>query len=261
VASLRVNDQSCPRSFITDDEDALAAAAADHIASLIAGSIAARRTACVCLTGGRTPRRTYERLAGVAGAGLDWAAVHVFWGDERHVPPDHPDSNYRMAVESFLSHVPVVPQVHRMRGENPDAEGAAREYEERLRSGFAAAGRSDLTFDVMLLGVGADAHIASLFPDSPLPDANEVRVAAVQGLSPGTWRITLTPRAVLDARAFVVMVAGQEKAEAVHAALEGPEDVGHIPAQLLRQAGDRVAWFIDRAAASALRATRDRRAT
>ncbi len=131
-------------------------------------------SATICLTGGRTPERLYQLLADPARpwrARIDWPLVHLFWSDERHVPPDHPDSNYGMAARALIDHVPIPPdQVHRMRGELPDARDAARAYEAELREGFARARRQDQTFDVLLLGLGEDAHIASIFPGSPLLD-------------------------------------------------------------------------------------------
>ena len=203
------------------------------------------------LTGGGTPKRLYALLADPHQpwrARVDWARVHLFWGDERHVPPDDPDSNYGMANDALVRHVPIpAAQVHRMRGEI-DANEAARDYEATLQRGFAAAGRADLTFDVMLLGLGEDAHIASIFPASPAMRADG-RTAAVWAPHLNAWRITLTPAAILDARAIVMVVAGASKADAVAAALDQPLDVARYPAQLLRQAGDRVEWIIDLAAA------------
>jgi 6-phosphogluconolactonase len=257
------------RVTIVADGDALARAAADRLTALVEQAIAERAGATVSLTGGRTPRHLYGLLGDAAQpwrARIDWSRVHLFWGDERHVPPDHPDSNYGMAKAALLDRVPIPPaHVHRMRGELPDAHDAARDYEQQRRDGFAAAGRSDLTFDVMLLGLGEDAHIASIFPGSELirrpvkgrptfEGAGRLfmgrRVAAVWVPHLNAWRITLTPVALLDARAIVMVAAGEQKAAAVHAAIDGPLDVARWPAQLLREAGDRVEWIVDRAAAA-----------
>lgn len=261
---------------VVDDEDALARASAERITTLIEDAIGAQGSAVICLTGGNTPRHLYELLGTESEPWrrrIEWPRVHVFWGDERHVPPAHPDSNVGMAKAALLDRVPVpAAHVHRMRGEI-DARDAAMEYEAALRSGFAAAGRNDQTFDVMLLGLGEDAHVASIFPGSdllPRPDNTDDkapnspypphppypgRVTAVWVPHLHAWRITLTPGALLDARAIMLVVAGAQKAAAVQAALEGPLDVPQWPAQLLRQAGDRVEWFIDRAAAAAVRAS------
>jgi 6-phosphogluconolactonase len=238
---------------VAADERETAERIAERITSLIEDAIAARGRANVCLTGGDTPRVLYEMLADSARhwrARIDWTRVHLWWGDERHVPPDHTDSNYGMAAAALIDRVPIPPaQIHRMRGELADAQEAARDYEPQLPD----------IFDIMLLGLGPDAHIASIFPGSPVPNAS------VEGLSTGStgklvdavwaphlnaWRITLTPSAILNARAILMLVAGAGKADAVHAALEGPEDVQRYPAQLLRAAGARVEWFVDRAASA-----------
>jgi 6-phosphogluconolactonase len=257
---------------VLKDQEALAAAAAERVTSLIEASIAVRHAARVCLSGGRTPRRLYELLADSSRpwrGRIDWTRVHVCWSDERQVPPDHPESNFGMAHRALLAHVPLpAAQVHRMRGELPDAADAAREYEIELS---AASLNGPPLCDVLLLGLGEDGHIASIFPGSLLlGDAPEPanagphvrmgvgaggsrlggsRVAAVWVEHLHTWRITLTPSALLAARAIVVLVSGTSKAAALSAALDGPEDVKRWPAQLLRAAGDRVEWLIDSAAA------------
>jgi 6-phosphogluconolactonase len=241
---------------VAADEQALAHAAAERTTAVIERSIAERGGAMVSLTGGSTPRRTYALLADEAHEWRDriaWRHVHLFWGDERHVPPDHRDSNFGMANGALVRHVPIPrAQVHRMRGEMPDARDAARHYERRLNEAFAAAGRTDRTFDLMLLGMGEDGHIASIFPESELlerrPPDEADRVAAVWAPHLDAWRITLTPAALLDSRTIALLVAGYAKAAAVHAARDGPLDVSRWPAQLLREAGDRVEWIIDRAA-------------
>ena len=213
----------------------------------------------VSLTGGHTPQHLYELLADPRQpwrARILWERVHLLWGDERHVPPDHPDSNYRMAHDALVAKVPIPPEhVHRMRGEL-EAEEAARAYELDLADTFRAAGRTDQTFDLMLLGLGDDAHIASIFPGSPVLHERTRRVAAPWVPHLEAYRITLTPPALVDARRIVMLVEGPKKAEAVAAAIEGAPDVLRWPAQLLRAAGDRVEWLIDRSAAQGLRGPR-----
>lgn len=249
---------------VRDTDQAAVAFAAERATVLIEAATAARGGATVCFTGGDTAGRLYDVLADEQRpwrTRIEWPRVHAFWGDERHVPPDHPESNYGMAARTLLSRVPVPPQqVHRIRAERPDAADAAREYEAVLPRAFRAAGRDDLTFDVMLLGLGEDAHIASIFPGSPLlTGRNRVhdgaRVAAVWAPHLGAWRITLTPRAILDARAIVMVVTGAAKAGAVHAALDLPDDATARPAHLLRDADDRVEWIMDAAAAARRRAS------
>jgi 6-phosphogluconolactonase len=239
---------------ILNDETATTEAAAERLSASAAEAVATFGNFTFCLTGGRTPEHMYRLLADPARpwrGQIDWANTHLFWGDERHVPPDHADSNYRMAARALIDQVPVPPQhVHRIRGEEPQANEAAVLYDAEVRAGFVRARRHDQTFDVMLLGLGEDAHIASIFPDSPLLDASQPqsRVAAVWASHLESWRITMTPGAIVDARRIVMLVAGEKKADAVHAALELPTDVRHWPAHLLRQADDRVEWFLDRAA-------------
>lgn len=269
---------------IEKDEESVAASAAERITSLIEEAIATRRSAVVCLTGGHTPQRLYELLADSRCPWrnrIDWARLHLFWGDERHVPPDHPDSNFGMAFRALVARVPIpAGQVYRIHAELPDASAAAREYETALRDGFVATGRADETFDVMLLGLGEDAHIASIFPGNRLLDAWGADPSGPPGEPPGgvpsaaaavegqwraphvsavwaehlsAWRITLTPPALLDARTILMIVSGKAKAGAVRAALELPLEITRWPAQLLRAAGDRVEWITDAAAAAQLR--------
>lgn len=246
------------RVTVADDDVQLATTAALRITILIELAIAARGSAVLCLSGGRTPGRLYETLADEHEpwrTRIDWSRVHVFWSDERHVPPDHPDSNYGMAYRTLLSRVPIPPaQIHRIEGERPDARQAARHYQAALR---------DRALDVALLGIGEDAHIASIFPGSLVldhggpgrdgpprgPQGSAPHVAAVWAEHLQAWRMTLAPLALLGARAILVMASGPKKADAVRAALTLPEDVVRYPAQLLRRAEDRVEWIIDRAAA------------
>ena len=240
---------------ITIAEAALDRTAAERVTAIVEDAVREHGAAIVSLTGGHTPRRLYELLADPHHpwrALIPWERVHLFWSDERHVPPDHPDSNYRMAHDALVAKVPIPSeQVHRIRGEL-EAEDAARAYELELVNAFRGAGRTDQTFDLMLLGVGEDAHIASIFPGSPVLDERTRRVAAPWVSHLNAYRITLTPPALLDARRIVLLVEGPKKAEAVAAAIEGPPDVARWPAQLLRAADDRVEWLIDRPAAQGL---------
>lgn len=256
---------------VASDEVQLAELAAERVTQLITQAVADRGTACVALAGGTTPRRLYEYLADARHtwhSRIPWSQVQLFWSDERHVPPDHPDSNYRMAKAALIDHVPIpVDHVHRIHGELPDARDAAVEYEGELDRVASAAPpshlapafrRKDHYFDVMLLGLGEDAHIASIFPGSELlePDVGHpfagCHAAAVWAPHLNVWRITLTPEAVLDSAHIVVLVAGARKANAAHSALEEPLNVKTHPAQSLRAAGTRVEWYLDRAAASRL---------
>src|SRR4051812_31389586 len=198
-------------------------AAAERITQLIESAIANRRTAFVSLTGGSTPRDTYAALADPSRpyrARIDWTRVQLFWGDERHVPPDHPDSNFGMANRALVQHVPVPPDhVHRIPAERPDPHAAAAEYAQQLPGAF----------DVMLLGLGDDCHIASIFPGSAhlntAAAAAGPPVVAVFAPHLGAWRITVTPPVILRSRAIVLLVSGVNKAAAVAAAIDAPLDI------------------------------------
>jgi 6-phosphogluconolactonase len=242
------------RLTIVADKVAMSETAAERITSLIESAIATRGLAAVSLTGGDTPDLLYQFLPDPNRpwrAGIEWTHLHLFWGDEREVPPDHPESNFGLARRLLIQHVPVSDtQVHRMRGELP-ASDAGRLYDAVLRA------RRDQTagalFDVMLLGIGANAHIASLFPNSPLLIGEQRLAAGVPVPELNQWRITLTPVALLDSAVILVIAAGASKADAIAAAIDGPADIARYPAQLLRDAGERVEWIIDSAAAARLR--------
>jgi 6-phosphogluconolactonase len=172
---------------------------------------------------------------------VTWSTVHVYFGDERCVPPDDERSNHRMAAEAFLDAVEIPRrQVHRMRGEIAPAR-AALDYAQLLRDTFGAAPHLDL----IMLGLGADGHTASLFPgEDPFVD-DDALVRAVYSSEAQMWRITLTPRVLNGAREVIFGVAGKEKARALHAVREGPRDPVHLPAQAVRPNGGRLLWFVD----------------
>lgn len=236
-----------------EDGAELARAAAEEFTRRAADAARARSRFSVALSGGSTPRRLYRLLADPAQPfrdRIDWSATYVFWGDERHVPPDHPDSNYRMAREALLDVVPLpAGNVHRMRGEEADAAHAARSYEEELRSFFSGPPR----FDLVLLGLGADAHTASLFPGSEAVREREHWVVAPWVEKLASWRLTLTPAVFDRAAAVIFLVQGEEKAEALRAVLEGDPDPDRYPAQAVRPESGDLLWLVDDAAASGLR--------
>jgi 6-phosphogluconolactonase len=245
------------RLTIVADKTAMSETAAERITALLEAAVAERGSAAISLTGGSTPNLLYEMLADECRPGrrrIDWQRLDVFWGDERDVPPDHPESNYGLASRLLLRHVKVPEaHVHRMRGELP-ALDAGRLYDELLRA------RRDHTmgplFDVMLLGIGSNAHIASIFPFSPLvlPGALPRLATGIAVPELSQWRITMTPGALLDSAQIVVIASGASKADAIAAATEAPRNVERYPAQLLREAHDRVEWIIDSAAGARLRA-------
>ncbi len=202
-----------------------------------AGRGAAASLTHLALSGGHTPREGYRRLAETPG--LPWEAVDVFFGDERAVPPDDEDSNYRMAMDSLLSRIPVPPErIHRMQAEDPDQEGAARRYERVLPE----------TLDILVLGIGPDGHTASLFPGGGPVRERKRRVLPAEGPQPPHRRLTITPSVILSAGEIFVLARGAEKATAVQRALEGARDPVRCPAQLARSG----TWILDKAAAGKL---------
>lgn len=242
-----------PTVTIAGDAAAVADQAAARLTQAIERAVAARGRAVIALTGGGTARTIYERLASAAGPWrhrIDWSSLHCWWSDERHVPPSHPDSNFGMARDVLLTEVAIpAPHLHRMRGELEDAQRAAAGYAAELAALRKGTGGGFLA-DVSLLGMGEDAHIASIFPGSSALYERERLAVAVRPPHLGTWRITMTPPALLDAATIVVAATGARKAAAVAAALSAPLDVARWPAQLLRAAGGRAAWIIDRPAAA-----------
>jgi 6-phosphogluconolactonase len=235
------------------DSQATAHRAAAQVTALLAEAIAASGRATIALSGGRTPRTLYETLVQPPYRDrVAWPLVEWFWGDERPVPPDHPESNYRLAAETLFVHLPVDPRrVHRVPTEL-GAEAAATAYESVLRTVFAASAGAVPEFDLILLGLGSDGHIASLFPGTAALHEAERLVIANQVPQLGTTRITFTPPLIRAARHILVLVTGADKAAAVREALEGPDDPERIPAHLLRRVRGSVLWMLDQAAAREL---------
>ena len=235
--------------LLYETPEELAGAAAHDFATRAREAIDERGRFAVALAGGSTPKAIYEVLARDYANALDWSRVHVFFGDERTVPPDHEDSNYRMAYETLLSRVPVG-SVHRMRGELPPDEAAAS-YEEELRAFF---GQVDVPrFDLILCGLGEDGHTLSLFPETAALDVTDRWVVANPVLKLGTTRLTLTVPVLNASRAVTFLVAGESKAEALKEVLEGDADPRAYPAKLVRPESGDLTWMVDRAAARSLK--------
>jgi 6-phosphogluconolactonase len=206
------------------------------VADAIETAVQARGSCAIGLSGGETPRPVYQELASHWTDRIPWGSVRVFFSDERAVPPDHPDSNYHMARETLLAHVPVPSgQVHRMEAERSDLAAAAADYERILSH----------PLDLLLLGMGADGHTASLFPGSPALAEQVRRVLPVRGPKPPAERLTITPLVIAAARRLATIATGESKARQVARVLHGPRAPEELPAQLAK----RGTWFLDRAAA------------
>jgi len=223
------------RLIVTETEDA----AAKRVAELLAES--ARKGDEIVLTGGRTPGRAYELAAGLEH---DWSRANVWWGDERCVPPDDERSNYGLARSTLFDRLGAQPgRVHRIHGED-DPAAAAASYERELRG---------TTLDLLLLGLGPDGHLASLFPNAPgLSETERLVIPAEPGLEPFVERVTLTPPALRGARRIVFLVTGADKAEAVAGALAGAPDPA-VPGSLIRADSGETLAILDQEAASRLR--------
>ena len=222
----------------------LARAAARHFVARSLEAVALKDQFTVALSGGSTPRSLYEVLADTDEpfrALVPWHNTHFFWSDERHVPPDHPDSNYRMAYEAMLSHVPVSEDnVHRVMSENPDAAAAARAYEQTLLEVTKA---SLPQLDLILLGLGTDGHTASIFPGSEVLHETKRLVAAPWVEQLKTYRITMTLPLINNAASVLFLVNGVEKAEILKEVLQGPK---RYPAQEVDPTNGELLWMFNR---------------
>jgi 6-phosphogluconolactonase len=236
---------------IVPDAAAIAQEAARLVRADAAAAIAGRGVFRIALAGGRTPKGVYEALAAAGETpAIDWSRVELYFGDERHVAPEHPDSNYRMVRESLLNRVPVPPEhVHRIPAEETDAGEVADAYARTLRRGFGLGPGEWPRFDLVLLGMGQDGHTASLFPHTSALDEAERLVVAVWVASLQSSRISLTLPVINHARHVTVLAGGAEKSAALHAALDGPADPDTYPIQRVRPLDGRLTWIVDRAAA------------
>jgi 6-phosphogluconolactonase len=250
---MPADDRATPDIQIFADANEVARAAALRFVELARASVEARGRFSVALAGGSTPKRIYELLAGEDfAAGFDWSNVHVFFGDERCVPPDDADSNYRMANEALLSRVALPEEnVHRMRGEG-DAVANARLYEDELR-GFFGESAAWPEFDLVMLGMGDDGHTASLFPGTHALDVHAAWVTANWVEKFDAYRVTLTAPAINHARQVMFIVTGTGKAARLQEVIHGAHDPRRLPSQLIRPHAGALAWFLDEAAAAKLK--------
>lgn len=236
------------------DTEALSTTAATVLFHYIRETLEVKASFTLVLSGGSTPRKTYELLASdeTLRAQIPWERIHFFWGDERHVPPDHPESNFRMANEVMLSRVPVPRKnIHRIKSEIPDASKAAEQYEEELCKFFKLKRGQLPQFDCVLLGMGTDGHTASLFPKTEALNEESRLVIATCVEQFQTHRITLTLPVLNNADFIMFIVSGNEKAEMLREIIEVKQPTP-LPAQLIEPIHGRLLWLLDMGAASQL---------
>lgn len=234
------------RIFSTKSQ--LVEAVTEEIAAVLDSGIKARGLSNMALSGGNTPRDVYRKLAVAPDhERIDWERVYLFWGDERCVPPEHADSNFRMVKETLLNSTGLPGKnVFRMRGELSAAE-AATEYAELIARHFK---EDPPSFDLILLGMGGDGHTASLFPQTEVLHVRDRPVAAVYVPKLRTWRVTLTLPVLNAARAVLFLVSGKSKAEMIQRILALEEPAIDLPASLVRPQNGNVTWMLDADAAS-----------
>jgi 6-phosphogluconolactonase len=239
---------------ILADANAIAQTAAAEFLDTALDAVRQEGSFSVALAGGSTPKDLYGLLSNnPLQAKVPWGKIQFFFGDERHVPPDDRESNFRMATEAILAKAPIDPkQVHRIKSEKPNASEAAQEYEQELRESFKLKPDQLPRFDLVLLGMGPEGHTASLFPGTKaLREQRRLVVSNWVGKL-YTDRITLTPPVLNNAARIIFMAHGAEKAPALKAVLEGPYEPDQLPAQMINPPKGRVVWLVDPSAASML---------
>jgi len=244
--------------YVEPDPGALARRAAQYLLEMTGEAVEARGRARIAISGGSTPKATFDLLADPNQpwrSRMPWADLDLYWVDERCVPPDSAESNYRMTRESLLDHVPLQPgQIHRIEGEL-EPEAAAARYESELRSSFRLEGAESPRFDLIALGMGDDGHTASLFPHTEAIHELSRLVAANHVPQKDTWRITLTWPVINHASSVFFLIAGSDKAKVLNEVLTGPRDPERLPSQLIWPASGILTLILDQAAAALLPAT------
>ncbi len=237
-----------PEVRVFDSPQELFHASAEEFCALGTQAIKKNGRFTVALSGGSTPRGLHQELATNFSSRLPWEKVFFFWGDERHVPPDSSDSNYRMAKETLLSKLPI-PQtnIHRVPAELSDAREAAQKYEDTLEAFFQPAGNEFPRFDFILLGMGPDGHTASLFPGTAALQEKDRLVVANWVEKLNTFRITFTYPVLNNANSVMMLVSGDEKAEMVRRALKDP--AANLPCQGVKPVNGELVWYLDKGAA------------
>ncbi len=261
--SCRMLEKAGAQIRIYEDSNELALKAARRFARIADQYVLGNGHFTVALSGGSTPKALFSLLAKTPFLEtVPWSSIYFFWGDERTVSPDHPDSNYRMTRETLLAHVPVPEQnIFRIPAELEDPSQAARDYTTTLTDFFVKMTNPNTTtepltsvprFDLIFLGMGPDGHTASLFPHTTaLKNESDIVVANyVEKFQ--TYRITLTAKAINNARNVTFLVAGEDKAETLKNVLEGERQPELYPSQLIHPTKGTLLWMVDEAAASRL---------
>ena len=245
--------------YVEPNPAALAARAAQYMVEMAEESVQARGRARIAISGGSTPKAAFQLMGDPHQpwrARMPWDQLELFWVDERCVPPDHEDSNFRMTREALLDYAPLrSEQIHRMEGEL-DPEEAASRYESELRNSFRLEGAQVPTFDLVQLGMGPDGHTASLFPNTTA--LNEMLRLVVANHVPqqkDSWRLTLTWPVINHARSVFFLIGGPDKAGVLKEVLTGPRDPERLPSQLIHPVSGILTLILDKSAASQLPAT------
>jgi len=241
--------------YVESDPSALARRAVEYFVEMAGEAVEAQGRARVAISGGSTPKATFELLADPNQPWrqrMPWEKLDLYWVDERCVPPDNIESNYRMTREALLDHVPLKPgQIHRIEGEL-EPEAAAVRYEEVLRSSFRLDGAGSPRFDLVALGLGSDGHTASLFPHSQAVHEMSRLVAANRVPQTGASRVTLTWPTINHARSVFFIISGEDKASILKEVLTGPRDPERLPSQLIWPSSGILTLILDKAAAALL---------
>ena len=244
--------------IVEPDGTALARRTAQHFVEVVEQAASRQGRARIAISGGSTPKAAFQLLADPAQPWLKrmpWDKLELYWVDERTVPPDHPESNYRMTREAMLDHVPLKPeQVHRMEGEL-EPEVAAARYESLLRNNFKLEGAESPRFDLIALGMGDDGHTASIFPHTEAIHTPGRLVTANQVPQKDTWRITLTWPVINQGSSVFFLIGGKNKAELVKEVFTGPRDPERLPSQLIWPSSGILTLILDKDAAALLPAT------
>ena len=252
---MRAGKQLLIKYYVEPDPAAVARHAAQYFVEMVGEAVAGQGRARIAISGGSTPKAAFQLLVDRDqpwSSRMPWDALDLYWVDERSVPPDHADSNYRMTREAMLDESPLRPeQIHRMQGEL-EPEAAAAAYESELRNDFRLEGAESPRFDLIALGMGPDGHTGSLFPQTQAIHEISRLVIANHVPQLDTWRITLTWPVVNHARSVFFIIAGADKAAVLKEVLTGPFEPERLPSQLIWPSSGILTLILDKAAAELL---------